>query len=119
MTNHTTNDLTAADVKTIVETIRQQIGRNAMWCMGVPRGGLVCGTDTQGNPFLRIKTTGCGKNGVANRGRFVTVTYVLGTDLYKVEGDTIRGSKVINKYTVEGVFADMLGDLCIEAADAR
>ena len=120
MTNTTNNNgLTNEDFKPIVETIRQQIGWNAMACLGVPRRGLAMGTDSQGNPFLRIKTTGCGSNGIANRGRFVIVTLVLGQDLYKVEGVNVRGTKTTTKFTAEGVFADMLGDLCIEAADAR
>ena len=112
ITRNDANDQATAD------TIKKQIGWHAKACMGVPRGGMKFGI-RNGNVYLQVKTTGCGSNGVVNRGRFVEVTYVAGCDTYTVEGYTVRGADLKVKFTLENVHAQELGDVCINAADAR
>ena len=102
---------TEEEAKQIVDTMNQQIGWNALACIGahMMSFGQWYGP---GKVTLQIKTRNC-----AQRNRFVLVTYDTAKDLYEVEAVNItKGWKKV-VWKIDEVFFGELGDFVIEAAD--
>lgn len=108
---------TEDEAKQIVDTMNQQIGWNALACIGAHK--MLFGQwRGPGTVTLQIKTRNC-----AQKNRFVEITYHTAQDLYEVEAVNIRkytdgrAAKRNVVWNITDVFFPELGDFVIQAAD--